>query len=357
MPKLKKKKSRTAKYLIPLIAIAAIVILAVGGMVAYRIMNPTYTYTIYDQGRSKVVESHSQDLAVVLREARTFLSENDEYTVEKAGEHTNIHIRRAYFVMINVQGETQKVYTYGETVEQLLTRLGIGTQSPWRVSEPLDAQTYNAMTITVDYVEEISETTTRDLQYSTVYCYDPSMPEGEEELLVEGICGKQDTVTTAVYVNGVKTSVSVVENTPTEKPTHQIVAVGTGENVGQERKYPLFGDKVIVTADGKYLYYSRMEIFEATGYSSWIDDVGDITACGTKARVGAVAVDPTVIPYFTKMYIVSQDGVYDYGEASAEDCGGVIKGKIIDLFFDTEAECWQFGRRDIEVYFLTDELV
>ena len=100
-----------------------------------------------------------------------------------------------------------------------------------------------------------------------------------------------------------------------------------------------------------------MEIFEATGYSSWIDDVGDITACGTKARVGAVAVDPKVIPYFTKMYIVSQDRVYDYGEASAEDCGGAIKGKIIDLFFDTEAECWQFGRRDIEVYFLTDEFV
>ena len=65
----------------------------------------------------------------------------------------------------------------------------------------------------------------------------------------------------------------------------------------------------------------------------------------------------SLIPYFTKMYIISEDGVYDYGEASAEDCGSAIKNKTIDLFFNTEAECWQFGRRNIKVYFLTEEPV
>ena len=54
------------------------------------------------------------------------------------------------------------------------------------------------------------------------------------------------------------------------------------------------------------------------------------------------------------MYIVSEDGEFDYGIASADDCGGAVKGKIIDLFFDSLEECYAFGRRDITVYFLSE---
>lgn len=357
MPKLK-KKSRKKQYILALVITAVCaVVLSVAGVVAYQLSIPPYCYTIIDEDRVKNVRSESQDPAIVLQEAGAFLSEHDTFETQPMEDVTQITIHRAQCVYITVQDKQQKAYTFGETVGELLTRLEIGTEDPWQVSVGLDEQTYDMMQIRVDHVETISHSVVRDLQYSTVYCYDPSMPEGEEELLVEGVCGTQETITSVVCINGVQQSMTVSENIAMDKPTHQIVAVGTGENVGQERKYPLFGDKVIVTADGKYLYYSRVDTFEATGYSSWIDDVGDITACGTKARVGAVAVDPKVIPYFTKMYIVSQDGVYDYGEASAEDCGGLIKGKIIDLFFDTEAECWQFGRRAISVYFLTDEPV
>jgi 3D (Asp-Asp-Asp) domain-containing protein len=53
------------------------------------------------------------------------------------------------------------------------------------------------------------------------------------------------------------------------------------------------------------------------------------------------------------MYIVSNDGVYVYGIAVAEDCGGAINGTRVDLYFDTTDECFQFGRRDCTIYFLT----
>ena len=81
-------------------------------------------------------------------------------------------------------------------------------------------------------------------------------------------------------------------------------------------------------------------------------DVDGITATGTQARVGAIAVDPKVIPYGTRMFIVSEDGKYIYGEATAEDCGGLIKGNRIDLYFDTLRECNTFGVRMCQVYFL-----
>ena len=52
------------------------------------------------------------------------------------------------------------------------------------------------------------------------------------------------------------------------------------------------------------------------------------------------------------MYIESVDGQYVYGYAIAGDCGGAIKGKKVDLFFPNRGTCYQFGRRDVNIYFM-----
>ena len=68
--------------------------------------------------------------------------------------------------------------------------------------------------------------------------------------------------------------------------------------------------------------------------------------------VGMVAVDPKVIPLGTKIYVEG------YGIAIAGDTGGAIKGNIIDLFFNTNKECYQFGRQHgLNVYVLKDQNV
>ena len=77
-----------------------------------------------------------------------------------------------------------------------------------------------------------------------------------------------------------------------------------------------------------------------------------MTATGTPTRYGVVAVDPSVIPYGTRMYIVTDDGAYIYGLSSAEDCGEAILGNRIDLYFETYEESCIFGRRSCTVYFL-----
>jgi len=60
--------------------------------------------------------------------------------------------------------------------------------------------------------------------------------------------------------------------------------------------------------------------------------------------ISTVAIDPTVIPYGSKLYVPG------YGYAIAADCGGAIKGNRIDLFMLSEAECFSFGRRAVTVY-------
>ena len=72
--------------------------------------------------------------------------------------------------------------------------------------------------------------------------------------------------------------------------------------------------------------------------------------CGV---IAAVAVDPDVIPLGSKLYIVAEDGFsWEYGYAVAEDTGSSIQGERIDLFFWSERDCQEFGRKMATVYVL-----
>ena len=104
----------------------------------------------------------------------------------------------------------------------------------------------------------------------------------------------------------------------------------------------------IITAGGEVLEYSRVIDGKATAYNC-PGYVGH-TASGTVAEVGKVAVDPSVIPLGSKLYVVSQDGQYVYGYCIAEDTGGLIKGNKVDLYFATWDECIQFGYRPVTIY-------
>lgn len=74
------------------------------------------------------------------------------------------------------------------------------------------------------------------------------------------------------------------------------------------------------------------------------DGTPDDTATGTKPTAGrTVAVDPSVIPYGTKLYI---NGNY----YTAEDCGPDIKGNRIDICFASHEEANNFGRQYAKVF-------
>lgn len=87
--------------------------------------------------------------------------------------------------------------------------------------------------------------------------------------------------------------------------------------------------------------------FEITAYCPCFKCCGKtdgITSTGVTAKAGhTIAVDPSVIPYGTELII---DGI----EYRAEDCGGAIKGKRLDIYFDTHAEALEFGRQTADVY-------
>lgn len=91
-------------------------------------------------------------------------------------------------------------------------------------------------------------------------------------------------------------------------------------------------------------------ICSATAYTA---DVGSLTASGRVVErnpngISTVSVDPNVIPFGTYLYIEG------YGYAVAADTGSAIKGNKIDVYFDSDSECNNWGRQAIKVTVLGD---
>ncbi len=312
------------------------------------------TYVITDGDQVIVHTTYASDPARVLYEAGLRLDENDSFITQVTDGVSEITVQRGQTVVINNCGQIMEVGCHGETVQELLDRLGIPAYGNYRVSEKLDAATYDGLQINVDYVIRQTETYTVELPYQVTYCYDPTMEEGQERVITVGAAGQMLCSADVVYVNTQEQTRTVISETVVRQPVNHVVAVGTGENVGGKSDLPLIGDGVIVLPTGEVLTYSSVDQYVATAYTKTDEGCDEITATGSHVRVGVVAVDPKIIPYGTRMFIVTNDGKYIYGIGTAEDCGGSIKGKRLDLYFETDPECWQFGIRDCTVYFLGD---
>lgn len=92
--------------------------------------------------------------------------------------------------------------------------------------------------------------------------------------------------------------------------------------------------------------FTRSLVVEATGYTRYDEGCGDYTATGEYLRRGIIAVDPSIIPMGTRVFIPG------YGVAVAADTGGAIRGNKIDLAFDSRSEAFAWGRRTITMFIL-----
>lgn len=195
-------------------------------------------------------------------------------------------------------------------------------------------------------ISEIKYDIIRDgVEHGTKIVNNENKFEGYQKVVQNGSDGMKKSVYCEVYVDGVLTSRNFEEEIVYKEPVDEITEVGTKEHLVTSRGGFRYSDELVLTATAYDLSY------ESTGKYPGDQDYG-ITASGTKAQPGTVAVDPRVISLGTKLYIASIDGSPDYGFATAEDTGGAIKGNRIDLFMEDGKDCDDFGRRSVKVYIL-----
>ena len=319
------------------------------------------TYRINDSGNITLHATFTTDPEEILDEAGVELGEDDTFITQDGIGVSHIHVQRKQEVTVICGDHTWTVTSYGETVQELLTRMGLRLDEDDTSSVSLDSETFDGLHIVLNTTATAQETYSVTVAYETEFRYDPTLAKGEQVVLTYGVPGMLECVDQISYVNGKQIERTLVSQELISEPVTEVIAIGTklhnpivGE--GDQEKHTQgklkIENGVIITPEGKALTYTKTMQVVATAYHNTDPGCTIYTSTGTLCRVGAIAVDPRIIPYGTKMYIITNDGQYIYGEAVAEDCGSAIKGNRVDLYYDTVAECWQFGIREATIYFL-----
>ena len=295
-----------------------------------------------------MVRAPAVEVSAAQREEETILDSREEIFVTTSASLTSrssaaeVTFPAGAEVVIRSTDADRTAETREETVEQLLRRLRVEVS-------PLEMV---AVDLTVEPIEIVI-----DSQLVLYEVDSDILPTWCGQVVEQGHDGVKRTVYEVVYSQGQEVSRQLVEETDTQ-PVTTVIRRGTLENFApnQEAVAQIVTNEdktgAILLENGQSVTFHDVIEMRATAYSSEDPGGGNRTASGTPVRVGAVAVQKDQLPFGTKLYIVSNDGAYSYGFSIAEDTGGGIRENRIDLYFNTAAECIQFGVRNCTVYVL-----
>ena len=300
----------------------------------------------------------ADDTAIVLGSAAKLPDLSSQIVnVTTGGKGYDVTLAAKQTVTVHRNGETQTVQSRNESVSRLLERIGIVPSPLETVAVDLSG---SGVEITVEEEIIYYDRVVEEVTFDTVRIANPEMKKGTEKVVQEGADGVRTSIYEVVFSNGRELSRQFVEELDSTA-VDQIVEYGTAEeqtvsSVMSNNKSAIFnvskngdGGGTLTLADGTTLNFSAAKSMTATAYTAGHGGVDYCTATGTTVRVGTVAVDKSVIPLGTKLFIVTTDGLV-YGTAVAEDTG--VRGNKVDLYFDTYQQCISFGRRSCTVYIL-----
>ncbi|MDP4152495.1 MAG: 3D domain-containing protein [Bacillota bacterium] len=317
---------------------SALLFLAIINLLALTlIINQTSIVRITDDGKTTTVKTMQHKTQQILSAAGIKVSENDLVDdSNNKGFIKEIVIKRAYPIHILCDGKDNVINMVEGTVDSALKKAGITLTEYDYTDKKMYDSLYPNINIQVSRVRVETVKTDTEIPYDVKRLESTEIPRGKIQELVQGKNGISRSVVKNIYVNDALSTSQVLEKSIVTQPVTAVLQIGTG------------GEQVTSRGDAfRYNYYVDME---ATAYT--YNNGSNITATGKRASVGRVAVDPTVIPLGTRLYISYPNGKWSYGYAVAEDTGGAIKGKRIDLFLNSENECRSFGRRTVRVYIL-----
>lgn len=305
------------------------------------------TITICDSDSTPItVKTNNASVEKVLAKQGIVLNAGDETSValnDSVSDKSVIQIYRAVAVKVTVNGVTSEYQTTKRLVADVLADIGVEASEEDvfpRMTDVVETGSEIIVNQEEAHIVSVSET----IPYQVIETENGNLAPGERVITQYGENGEREITYKVYYKDGAEVSRERIGELVLADPIAELVEFSPQEEF-EVGKIPA----------SRPTNYSRMDVYTATAYDASYEDNGPwagVTSTGMTMGYGVIAVDPKVIPYGTKMYIESADGKYIYGYAIAGDCGGAIKGKKVDLFYWSKAQCNEFGRRAVNIYFL-----
>jgi uncharacterized protein YabE (DUF348 family)/3D (Asp-Asp-Asp) domain-containing protein len=351
-------------------AMLALVCLIVGLICLRALLTPRRQIIFSDEGVSVQVETAAKTVGEFLSSMSVSLEPGDTVSANVyddlvSGQH--LHVRRGMTVYIadnaNPDAPFIALRTQAGTVNSLMHSGSADGVLGGNIGLSGDTVLTPGMVIGVDNVKKEIVTQTDTIAYHTITKTSSSIALGTSYVETPGQEGQKQTVTQIITVNGQEVSRTVLSEitltqavdevlvqgsktaapkpTATPKPTRS-AAGKTAQPTARATKTPatVAPDQTTVTVNGTTYPVRQTLSVTTTAYTH----TGNKTSSGVWPSVGTIAVDKSVIPMGTKIYVPG------YGIGIAQDSG--VSGNHIDLFMDTYDECILWGRQTKTIYIL-----
>jgi uncharacterized protein YabE (DUF348 family) len=298
--------------------------------------------TIHDGSSDIVIRTDAQTVGEALRDAGVQIFAADGVEPPQSEwlvPQTSITVRRSIPLTIHVDGRVIRTRSHHTNSLEVLADAGVGLVGEDYAEPGPNEVLESEEVIRVIRVTEDFKIEDEAIPYETVWQPTDQMDLDMTGLLQAGEAGIMRRRIRIRYENGQLVSETPDAEWVAKPPSPQINGYGTRIVL-----------RVLDTPDGAFEYWRvvRMRVTsytaESSGKSPGQSDYG-VTASGLQLRTGIVAVDRSIVPWRSHVYVPG------YGVGLAADTGGSVIGRWIDLGYSDDEFQWWAGYED--VYFLT----
>ncbi|MEN8905161.1 MAG: 3D domain-containing protein [Clostridiales bacterium] len=326
-------------------------VFVISGVFIISLLLSAFAYKTGDKGENMVyaesIKSYKSSVVQILKKKKTRYENYEKKSNTNNRNENGIYIDRIIPVVLQYDGKEQRIMTEKTYVKEVLTDSNLRLDSMDRLEGiKKEDLLYADLRIKITRVRKVHEVSEKTIDFKIKKIDNSDLEIGKSIVKVKGESGSKLIEYDIIYEDGKEKERNQVKELIIKKPVEQVVEIGK--------------KSVEVTSKGVELNYKTVLNMNATGYSCSFIETGKspgdpgfgITATGTIAKRGTIAVDPNIIPLGSKVYVEGIGTNTDYGYAIAADTGGAIRGNKIDLCFDSRSEAINWGCRSVKVYIL-----
>jgi resuscitation-promoting factor RpfB len=300
------------------------------------------TVTIEDGNNQQVIRTAAQTVGAAIQEAGIQLYAADGVTPSLGSwlePNLTIRVQRSKPLTIHVDGRVIQTRSHHNNAHDVVAEAGIGLVG-YDYTRPGPDTTLQANdVITVIRVTEDFRLEDQPIPFQSLFQPTDELEIDQRAIISYGEPGILRQRIRVRYENGTPVSEAVDGEWVAREPINEVMGYGTRIEI-----------RTVDTPEGPREYWRlvRMRVTSYTAASSG-KPLGHptygITASGVPAGTGVVAIDRSVVPFRSDVYVPG------YGVGYAGDTGGGVRGRWIDLGYDEDEYVSWSGY--VDVYYLT----